>query len=249
MDLDLDHYELDDLLALFKLRPNFTPEEFKAAKRIVLAVHPDKSGLGSEYFVFFSKAYKLLDYVNKTKHSVAHTYEPKADSVKGTLARQFTESEDFLSKFNTLFERHYVPTDDERRGHGDWLKSSADLDSSFEARKRESRALVAQVEPVGASVRAASLDGETYVDLKRSYTVDTVIGVSEEDLQTRPTLEKLKQERATPLAPLSRAEAEKEFLARAESESVADTRRAFKLVKQDQAFKRQNFWALLAPAT
>jgi len=249
MDLDLDHYDLDDLLALFKLRANFTPEEFKAAKRIVLATHPDKSGLGSEYFVFFSKAYKLLDYVHKTKHSVAHTYEPEADPIKGTLARQFTESEDFLTKFNTLFERHYVPTEDERRGHGEWLKSTADLDASFDSRKRESRALVTQVEPVGASVRGASLDGESYVDLRRTYTVDTVIGVSEDDMQSRPTLEKLKQERAAPLKPLSRAEAEREFLARAEAESVADTRRAFKLVKQDQTFKRQNFWALLAPAT
>jgi len=247
MDLDLDHYQLDDLLGLFKLQANFTPEEFKAARRIVLAVHPDKSGLGSEYFVFFSKAYKLLEYVHKTKHSVAQTYEPQVDSIKETLARQFTESEDFLQQFNSLFERHYVPSEEERKGHGEWLKSNADLDVSFEARKHESRALVvAPVEYAGASsLRATYLDGDSYVDLKRSYTVDTVIGVSDDDMRPRPTLEKLRQERAAPLAPLSRAEAEREFLARAEAESVADTRRAFKLVKQDEACRRQNFWALL----
>lgn len=245
MDLDLDHYELDDLLSLFKLKANFTPEEFKSAKRIVLAVHPDKSGLGSEYFVFFSKAYKLLEYVHKTKHNVVQTYEPESDNVKGTIARQFTESDNFLKKFNTLFERHYVAPEEERNGHGDWLKSNDDLDVNYESRKRESRALAVSVVPVGASMKATSLDGDCYVDLKSSYTVGTVIGVSEEDLQARPTFETLRQERAKPLAPLSRTDAERAFLQRAEEESVADTRRAFKLVKQDQRFKHQNFWAML----
>lgn len=246
MDLNLDHYNLDDLLALFKLRANFTPEEFKAAKRIVLAVHPDKSGLGPDYFVFFSKAYKLLDYVHKTKHSVSQTYEPEIDNTKQLLARQFTESDDFLKKFNHLFERHYVASEEERKGHGEWLKSTSDMDASYEARKKESRALTVQIEPVGASLKAMSLDGDAYVDLKQTYTVETVIGVSEEDLQERPTFEKMKQDRAVPLPPLSRKDAEREFLAKAEAESVADTRRAFKLVKQDQLMKRQNFWALLS---
>ena len=241
----MDHYDLDDLLSLFKLRANFTQEEFKAAKRIVLAVHPDKSGLGSEYFVFFSKAYKLLDYVNKTKHNVGQSYKPESDNIKGMLALEFTQSDDFLKKFNQLFERHYVASEDEQRGHGDWLKSNADLDTNYEARKKESRALVAVVEPAGSKIFAASLDGDSYVDLKSTYTVETVIGVSEADLRERPTLEKMRKERSAPLAPLSRAEAEKEFLKMQEAESVADTRRAFKLVKQDQMFKRQNFLDML----
>ena len=247
MDLDLDNYELDELLLLFKLRTNFTAEEFRAAKRIVLAVHPDKSGLGPEYFVFFSKAYKLLDYVNKTKHNTAQSYELETDAAKETLAKQFSESDDFLSKFNTLFEQHYVKTEDECRGHGEWLKSTADMDMSFDARKRESRAIViGPIEAAGSfSLRAANLDGDNYVDLKRSYTIDTVIGVSEADLQERPSLETLRGSRASVIAPLSRDDATREFSARADAENAADTRRAFKLVKQDQSAKRQNFWARL----
>ena len=244
MDLDLDHYGLDELLALFKLPPNFSASEFKAAKRIVYQVHPDKSGLDKEYFTFFSSAYRLLEYVNKTKHCVSDKYEPEFDQAKKELAKRFSEADDFQSKFNELFEKHYVPTEDERRGHGDWFKSDADLGASYESRKREARALAVTVEPIGSSLRASSLDGESYVDLKQSYTVETVVGVSDSDLQTRPTLEVLKQERATPLKPLSRAEAEHVFLARAEQESIADTRRAFKLVKHAEAAK-PNIWNLL----
>ncbi len=247
MDLNLDHYDLPELLGLFKLSANFTPEEFKLAKRVVLAVHPDKSGLGPEYFVFFSKAYKLLDCVHKTKHNVVQSYEPEIDLTKANMARQFTESNDFTHRFNALFEKHYVAPEEQRRGHGDWLKSNADLDVSYESRKRESRALISPVEPMAAASCASSLEGDAYVDVRRSYTIDTVIGVSEADMQSRPTLEKMREDRAAPLAPLSRSEAEHEFLARAETESVADTRRAFNLVRQDQAFKRQNFWALLTP--
>jgi len=235
MDLNVDNYSLDDLLALFKLGPHFTPEEFKAAKQIVYKTHPDKSGLDKEYFVFFSKAYKLLDCVNKTKHSVTQQYEPEHDSLKADLARRFTEADDFLPKFNTLFEQNYVKSADEARGYGDWMRSQRDMDTSYETLKRDSRAIIAKPDEYvpHSSLRAASLDGDNYVDLKRSYTVDSIIGVSEADLQERPTLEALKQERAAPIQPMSKEDAQREFLARAESESLADTRRAFKLAKQN----------------
>lgn len=32
-------------------------------KKIVLATHPDKSDLNKEYFLFFSKAFKILNFV------------------------------------------------------------------------------------------------------------------------------------------------------------------------------------------
>ena len=60
LDLDLDNYELPDLLNLFKLDYNFKTEDLKQAKRMVLMTHPDKSQLPKEYFLFFSKAYKII---------------------------------------------------------------------------------------------------------------------------------------------------------------------------------------------
>ena len=53
MDLNLDHYSLDELLKLFKLPKPFTEKQLKDARKIVVSVHPDKSKLPQEYFLFF----------------------------------------------------------------------------------------------------------------------------------------------------------------------------------------------------
>ena len=52
LDLNLYNYDLHELLTLFKLKEDFTKQEFKDAKNIVYAVHPDKSNLNKEYFIF-----------------------------------------------------------------------------------------------------------------------------------------------------------------------------------------------------
>ena len=52
LDLNLYNYDLHELLTLFKLKEDFTKEEFKDAKNIVYAVHPDKSNLNKEYTDF-----------------------------------------------------------------------------------------------------------------------------------------------------------------------------------------------------
>ena len=56
MDLNINNYNLDDILKLFNLKHDFGEEEMKYAKRIALKTHPDKSGLKKDVFIFFSKA-------------------------------------------------------------------------------------------------------------------------------------------------------------------------------------------------
>ena len=63
MDLNLDHYSLKDLLKLFKLPEHFNESDLKEARKRVVAVHPDKSGLDKEYFLFFNKSYSLISSV------------------------------------------------------------------------------------------------------------------------------------------------------------------------------------------
>ena len=80
IDLNLDHYELPDLLRLFHLPPDFSEHELKNAKQIVLKMHPDKSRLDASYFLFFSKAYRTLvsmyEFKNKsTAERNEMTYE------------------------------------------------------------------------------------------------------------------------------------------------------------------------------
>ena len=69
MDLNIDNYDLDDILNLFKLPKNFLEEDLKAAKKIVLKTHPDKSGLPPDYFRFYSQAYKKIYFIWKFKSS------------------------------------------------------------------------------------------------------------------------------------------------------------------------------------
>ena len=60
LDLDIDNYEYEDILNLFKLNINFGENDLKNAKKQVLNMHPDKSNLDKKYFLFFSSAYKML---------------------------------------------------------------------------------------------------------------------------------------------------------------------------------------------
>ena len=68
MDLDIENYDLDDILNLFKLNYQFDEKDLKAAYRIVLKTHPDKSGLDKEVFLFFKKAYEVLEKIYKFRN-------------------------------------------------------------------------------------------------------------------------------------------------------------------------------------
>ena len=55
--LDVQNYTLYELLELFQLDMNqITPEKLKKARNKVLYMHPDKSHLPPEYFLFYKKA-------------------------------------------------------------------------------------------------------------------------------------------------------------------------------------------------
>jgi hypothetical protein len=54
VDLDINNYNLQDILSLFKIPVNFDEHDMKRAKQIVLKTHPDKSKLPAEYFLFYS---------------------------------------------------------------------------------------------------------------------------------------------------------------------------------------------------
>ena len=62
-DLDIDNYGLEDILNLFHLDYKFEKASMKKAKVMALKTHPDKSGLGKDFFLFFMKAYKMLEAI------------------------------------------------------------------------------------------------------------------------------------------------------------------------------------------
>lgn len=247
MDLNLDHYSLEDLLKLFKLPEQFTEADLKEARKRVVAVHPDKSGLDKEYFLFFHKAYSLLTSVHSFKRKAeANMYETQSfetilesmeETDKRLLAERFSANTSFLKEFNTLFETLYMKEED---GHGDWLQSNEDLDQSFEDRKKQSRAMVV------STIDAANTP--YYSDLKSVYTVDTVIGVSEADYRRGfSTVEELKHDRSKQIIPLQREQAEELLSRQEEAESRLATERAFRLLQEEKVNqkKEQTFWSKL----
>ena len=56
VDLNVENYNLNEILELFKLDYDFNSSDLKKAKRVVLMTHPDKSKLPKEYFLFYTKA-------------------------------------------------------------------------------------------------------------------------------------------------------------------------------------------------
>ena len=68
LDLDIDNYNLPDILSLFNLPTLFNEDDLKRAKLAVLKTHPDKSQLPKEYFLFFTKAYRIVHQIYTIRH-------------------------------------------------------------------------------------------------------------------------------------------------------------------------------------
>jgi len=135
LDLNLDNYDLEDILNLFNLPFNFNENHLKQAKKQVLKTHPDKSKLDKDIFLFFSKAYKILFYiynfrrVNDTCISDTHKKYDKNDyysKEEEKLIENFKKSKDFNKLFNKLFEENKLTSSYQETGYGDWLKEDVE---------------------------------------------------------------------------------------------------------------------------
>ena len=163
LDLDLDHYSLEDLYHLFNINGGYLSEEsLKLAKQIVLKMHPDKSQLDAKYFLFFSKAYKRLfsiyEFQNKSTKKQYKDEEFFDESNKNILNnmfeknKEFKDPKNFNSWFNQVFEKHRLENPIEH-GYGDWLKSDegfisvnenvtkGNMNEVFEKKKKKIQAL------------------------------------------------------------------------------------------------------------
>lgn len=151
-DLTVANYDLDELLNLFNLKPDFSEKELKSAKAIVLKLHPDKSRLDKKYFLFYSEAYKLIcnlwtfrsksESNNKAEDTVyiADTGDEEVEGRKKLLNNMFSKNEslrnagEFNKWFNSEFEKAKVDFSDEGRGYGDWLKDESNENANSSER-------------------------------------------------------------------------------------------------------------------
>jgi hypothetical protein len=132
-NLNIHMYSFQEILDLFQLPSHFGEQELKQAKRIVLQMHPDKSRLPSEYFLFYKKAFEfVVDYYrdsSKTSVEVPKEeiiYEPitveKQMSRKIQSTMKEIGAEHFQNKFNRLFEENMSKKVDESRNL--WFKNT-----------------------------------------------------------------------------------------------------------------------------
>lgn len=168
VDLDINNYNLQDILSLFKVPVNFDEHDMKRAKQIVLKTHPDKSKLPANYFLFYSKAYKMLHSVWEfkkkgdvdSKNPKNTEYSSYSDEDKTVLLDQFFESNEKFKKssnfnrwFNEQFERNKLSNEHEEKGYGDWLKTDEDIEETtnismatmkqeFDKKKSQARSLI-----------------------------------------------------------------------------------------------------------
>lgn len=137
VDLDIDNYDLNDLLDLFKIDSIDNEANLAQAKMITLKMHPDKSGLDKEYFLFFSKAYKILyqlyvvqDKTREKGQSVEyknHNVSLDKDNhiILDKLIKEKKTSEEFNEWFNREFEAMKLKDDFTDNGYGDWLSNDS----------------------------------------------------------------------------------------------------------------------------
>ena len=159
-DLDIDNYDLEDILNLFHLDYKFDRESMKKAKTIALKTHPDKSGLSKDFFLFFMKAYKMLEAIyeyrfKKEQCAKNQKYSVEVNNENKQLLKKLDGKtpKEFNKWFNEMFEKVKVRDEDVDTGYGSWFKSNKDMndevvknkrdmEAAFYRKKQQSRALI-----------------------------------------------------------------------------------------------------------
>lgn len=132
MDISLDEndYDYHGMLDLFSLPDDFNEYDLKKAKRKVLLLHPDKSGLDKKYFMFFMKMHKKIQQVYNFTHHETDVHKLKRDIDIDDHFKRYLESKNinpknnfkqFTVEFNKMFEETFIKEDE--NGYADWLKS------------------------------------------------------------------------------------------------------------------------------
>ena len=163
LDLQIENYNLKDLLNLFHLKYNFDKKDLKKAKEMALKTHPDKSRLDKKFFLFFLKAYRRIENIYnfrmKQEQDMYNTeYTTNVGNITSEGDKMLLEKlngksvRDFNKWFNEMFEKTKISDRENETGYGDWfknedeeldtVKSLNDFGKYFNNKKSEQKALV-----------------------------------------------------------------------------------------------------------
>ena len=185
-DLNIESYNLRDLLQLFDLKEhNVQGEHLKMARKKVLMMHPDKSKLDAKYFLFYKKAYDVIshlyDNVNKmTENVVKQEYFANDDAINHDAFRENLKkisADTFQREFNDIYEKHARKSIDTTKN--DWFtdesamfpsaKNNRDIHSMIDGMKEKKQVVLHKsVNPFTSSSGGGNClyedDGEEYVE-------------------------------------------------------------------------------------
>jgi hypothetical protein len=125
-------YNLQEILGLFDLTYTITIEDLKRAKKKVLMLHPDKSRLSPDYFLFYKKAFDIIlqlyennNKQNQTINSETVKYKPLENTLNNAAKNKVKtvigemDKSDFNNTFNQLFNDNMVKKPSQTRN--DWF--------------------------------------------------------------------------------------------------------------------------------
>jgi len=270
-EFDLNKYSIDELYNLFQLPPNtvITEEVLRNAKRTLIKVHPDKSSLPKEYFMFFSKAYKLLEQMsifNKQSTKERSTDYRPDDIYEQEIHETLSQNKDNI-KFNNIFEKlnsDMLPSN--KTGYGEWLSTDTsnisinNHDVIFEKYKKKYNITDVTVYNVTPMTNYTTNFGDSlvddtteytsdifgslkYNDLKKSYN-ESLFTISDENhskLQKYDNIDQLRQSRKSQLlTPLTQEESLHIINNNISLEHDISTQRAYKLAKELESSQLKN---------
>ena len=135
-DFDIQHYSLEELLQLFSLpiHGQYTPEDMARCKKQVLFMHPDKSKLPPEYFLFYKKSFSIIvdfynnqikidqpvptfpsNYTVKETENIDHIVQDKVKNMDSNV---------FQKKFNQLYH-DYVGDQIKNKQRNSWFQDES----------------------------------------------------------------------------------------------------------------------------
>tara|TARA_X000000950_G_C13716894_1_gene578544 strand:+ start:44 stop:895 length:852 start_codon:yes stop_codon:yes gene_type:complete len=275
LDLNLNNYNLDDLLNLFKLDYNFSESCLKKAKKVTLMTHPDKSGLDMKYFIFFIDAYEMLEKIyyfrNKRKTNIRVSYEIN-NSDKHILDSLKNKSvPDFNKWFNKLFDKVKIHDEELDSGYGEWYKGElknnnenvnlSDFSKVFERKRMEAKNAIIKHDDELGNLNSGSSGYNLNRNVQQNYSSgifskfqyedlkkahsETVIPVTMSDM---PVIDNITEyQKKEIIEPMTSLELQKYNERNKYKNAKKDMERAYSLIKNDIDIEESNkkWWGYL----
>lgn len=265
LDLDISNYSLDDILNLFNVDKNFNNDDLANAKKIVLKMHPDKSKLDKEYFIFFLKAYKLLYKVYEFKNKAEQEDEDydtgliDEDLENKEVWQLLSKDDNFNEIFNEMFERNNFHNKND--GYDDWLKEDnikygeannmSEVNKIIKEEKQNLRQLINidEIQDYKTNMGSLLVDNQgnygsdmfsklKYDDVKTVYT-ESVIPVTDEDYKSRKQYSSIGEFRVDRDGLLNEKIGNMEYLQKQKDkkENEDNIQRAYELAREEETMR------------